>query len=172
MNEREFLPLAIAVLTVSDTRTEADDESGRTLVERLTAAGHRLAQRAIVPDNIYRIRAALSGWIADPQIQVILTTGGTGVTGRDSTPEAVRPLFDKELSGFGELFRMLSWEEIGTATLQSRALGGLANATFIFCLPGSAGACRTGWDRILRTQLDIRTQPCNFVELLPRLRER
>lgn len=172
MNEREFLPLAIAVLTVSDTRTEADDESGRTLVERLTAAGHRLAQRAIVPDNIYRIRAVLSGWIADPQIQVILTTGGTGVTGRDSTPEAVRPLFDKELSGFGELFRMLSWEEIGTATLQSRALGGLANATFIFCLPGSAGACRTGWDRILRTQLDIRTQPCNFVELLPRLRER
>lgn len=172
MNEREFLPLAIAVLTVSDTRTEADDESGRTLVERLTAAGHRLAQRAIVPDNIYRIRAVLSGWIADPQIQVILTTGGTGVTGRDSTPEAVRPLFDKELDGFGELFRMLSWEEIGTATLQSRALGGLANATFIFCLPGSAGACRTGWDRILRTQLDIRTQPCNFVELLPRLRER
>ncbi|MGB4947881.1 MAG: molybdenum cofactor biosynthesis protein B [Candidatus Competibacter denitrificans] len=172
MNEREFLPLAIAVLTVSDTRTEADDESGRTLVERLTAVGHRLAQRAIVPDNIYRIRAVLSGWIADPQIQVILTTGGTGVTGRDSTPEAVRPLFDKELSGFGELFRMLSWEEIGTATLQSRALGGLANATFIFCLPGSAGACRTGWDRILRTQLDIRTQPCNFVELLPRLRER
>lgn len=172
MNQHEFLPLAIAVLTVSDTRTEADDVSGRTLIERLTAAGHRLAERAIVPDNIYRIRAVVSGWIADPEIQVILTTGGTGVTGRDSTPEAIRPLFDKELGGFGELFRMLSWEEIGTATLQSRALGGLANATFIFCLPGSSGACRTGWDRILQTQLDVRTQPCNFVELLPRLRER
>ena len=172
MGEREFLPLAIAVLTVSDTRTEADDVSGRTLAERLTAAGHRLAQRAIAPDNIYRIRAVVSGWIADPEIQVILTTGGTGVTGRDSTPEAIRPLFDKELEGFGELFRMLSWEEIGTATLQSRALAGLANATFIFCLPGSSGACRTGWDRILQTQLDVRTQPCNFVELLPRLRER
>lgn len=172
MNQREFLPLAIAVLTVSDTRTEADDVSGRTLAERLTAAGHRLAQRAIAPDNIYRIRAVVSGWIADPEIQVILTTGGTGVTGRDSTPEAIRPLFDKELEGFGELFRMLSWEEIGTATLQSRALAGLANATFIFCLPGSSGACRTGWDRILQTQLDVRTQPCNFVELLPRLRER
>ena len=172
MNEREFLPLAIAVLTVSDTRTEDDDTSGRILVERLTAAGHRLADRAIVPDNIYRIRAVVSGWIADPAVAVVLITGGTGMTGRDSTPEAVQPLLDKEITGFGELFRMLSWEEIGASTLQSRALGGLANATFVFCLPGSTGACRTGWDRILQAQLDARTQPCNFVELLPRLRER
>ncbi len=137
MSEQAFLPLAIAVLTVSDTRTEADDASGRILVERLTAAGHHLANRAIVADDIYRIRATVSAWIADPAVQVILITGGTGVTGRDSTPEALRPLLDKELEGFGELFRMLSWEEIGTSTLQSRALGGLANATFIFCLPGS-----------------------------------
>lgn len=172
MNEREFLPLAIAVLTVSDTRTEDDDTSGRILVERLTAAGHRLADRAIVPDNIYRIRAVVSGWIADPAVAVVLITGGTGMTGRDSTPEAIRPLLDKEITGFGELFRMLSWEEIGASTLQSRALGGLANATFVFCLPGSTGACRTGWDRILQAQLDARTQPCNFVELLPRLQER
>ncbi len=172
MNKREFLPLAIAVLTVSDTRTEDDDTSGRILVERLTAAGHRLADRAIVPDNIYRIRAVVSGWIADPAVAVVLITGGTGMTGRDSTPEAVRPLLDKEITGFGELFRMLSWEEIGASTLQSRALGGLANATFVFCLPGSTGACRTGWDRILQAQLDARTQPCNFVELLPRLQER
>ncbi|HRD66673.1 MAG TPA: molybdenum cofactor biosynthesis protein B [Candidatus Competibacter sp.] len=172
MNEHEFLPLTIAVLTVSDTRTEADDASGQILVERLTVAGHRLANRVIVPDDIYRIRAVVSGWIADPAIQVVLTTGGTGMTGRDSTPEAVRPLLDKEIDGFGELFRMLSWEEIGTSTLQSRALGGLANATFVFCLPGSTGACRTGWDRILQAQLDARTRPCNLVELLPRLRER
>lgn len=172
MSEREFLPLAIAVLTVSDTRTEADDTSGRALVERLTAAGHRLASRAIAPDDIYRIRAVVSGWIADPAVSVVLVTGGTGMTGRDSTPEAVRPLLDKEITGFGELFRMLSWEEIGASTLQSRALGGLANATFIFCLPGSTGACRTGWDRILQAQLDARTRPCNLVELLPRLRER
>jgi molybdenum cofactor biosynthesis protein B len=172
MNETAFLPLAIAVLTVSDTRTEADDASGRTLVERLTAAGHRLADRALVPDDIYRIRAVLSGWIADPEVAVVLVTGGTGMTGRDSTPEAVRPLLDKEITGFGELFRMLSWEEIGPSTLQSRTLAGLANTTFIFCLPGSTGACRTGWDRILQPQLDARTRPCNFVELLPRLRER
>ncbi|MBL8258494.1 MAG: molybdenum cofactor biosynthesis protein B [Candidatus Competibacteraceae bacterium] len=172
MNETGFLPLAIAVLTVSDTRTEADDSSGKTLVERLTAAGHRLAARAIVSDDVYRIRAVVSGWIADPEIAVVLATGGTGMTGRDSTPEAVRPLLDKEITGFGELFRLLSWEEIGASTLQSRALGGLANATFVFCLPGSTGACRTGWDRILQPQLDARTRPCNFVELLPRLRER
>ena len=172
MNEREFQPLAIAVLTVSDTRTLADDASGQTLVERLTGAGHQLAERAIVPDDIYQIRAVLSRWIADPAVQVVLTTGGTGMTGRDSTPEAVRPLFDKTIEGFGELFRMLSWEEIGTSTLQSRALGGLANGTFIFCLPGSTGACRTGWDRILQAQLDARTRPCNLLELLPRLQER
>ncbi|HRW66462.1 MAG TPA: molybdenum cofactor biosynthesis protein B [Candidatus Competibacter sp.] len=171
MNECKFLPLAMAVLTVSDTRTLADDASGQTLAERLTAAGHRLADRTIVPDDIYRIRAVVSGWIADPTVQAILITGGTGMTGRDSTPEAIRPLLDKEIDGFGELFRMLSWEEIGTSTLQSRALGGLANTTFIFCLPGSTGACRTGWDRILQAQLDARTRPCNLVELLPRLRE-
>lgn len=171
MGEREFLPLAIAVLTVSDTRTLADDASGQTLVERLSSAGHRLADRNLVSDDIYRIRAVVSGWIADPNVQVVLITGGTGMTGRDSTPEAIRPLLDKEINGFGELFRMLSWEEIGTSTLQSRALAGLANATFIFCLPGSTGACRTGWDRILQAQLDARTHPCNLVELLPRLRE-
>ena len=172
MNDAEFTPLAIAVLTVSDSRTEADDASGRTLVERLTAAGHQLAARAIVPDDIYRIRAVVSGWIADPAVNIVLITGGTGMTGRDSTPEAIRPLLDKEIDGFGELFRMLSWEEIGASTLQSRAVGGLANATFIFCLPGSTGACRTGWDRILQVQLDARTRPCNLVDLLPRLRER
>jgi molybdenum cofactor biosynthesis protein B len=171
VNTIEFQSLNIAVLTVSDTRTLADDASGQTLVERLTGAGHRLAERAIVPDDVYQIRAILSRWIADPAVQVVLATGGTGMTGRDSTPEAVRPLLDKEIAGFGELFRMLSWEEIGTSTLQSRALGGLANATFIFCLPGSTGACRTGWDRILQAQLDARSRPCNLVELLPRLRE-
>lgn len=172
MSEAHFLPLAIAVLTVSDTRTQADDASGQVLIERLTAAGHRLADRAIVPDDIYRIRAVVSAWIAHPEVAVVLVTGGTGMTGRDSTPEAIRPLLDKEITGFGELFRWLSWEEIGPSTLQSRALGGMANATFIFCLPGSTGACRTGWDRILQPQLDARTRPCNFVELLPRLRER
>ena len=172
MNQREFQALNIAVLTVSDTRTLADDGSGQTLAERLTGAGHQLAERAIVADDIYQIRAILSRWIADPAVPIILTTGGTGMTGRDSTPEAVRPLLDKEIDGFGELFRMLSWEEIGTSTLQSRALAGLANATFIFCLPGSTGACRTGWDRILQAQLDARSRPCNLVELLPRLRER
>jgi molybdopterin adenylyltransferase len=172
VNQAEFLPLAIAVLTVSDSRTEVDDTSGRILVERLTAAGHRLADRAIVPDDIYRIRAVVSGWIADPAVRVVVSTGGTGLTGRDSTPEAIRPLLDREIEGFGELFRVLSWEEIGAATLQSRALAGLANATFVFCLPGSTGACRTGWDRILQPQLDARTQPCNLVGLAPRLRER
>ena len=171
MNTIEFQPLNIAVLTVSDTRTLADDASGQTLVERLTGAGHQLAERAIVPDDVYQIRAILSRWIADPAVQVVLATGGTGMTGRDNTPEAMRPLLDKHIEGFGELFRMLSWEEIGTSTLQSRALGGLANATFIFCLPGSTGACRTGWDRILQAQLDARSRPCNLVELLPRLRE-
>ena len=172
MSEREFLPLSIAVLTVSDTRAEADDVSGQTLVDRLLAAGHYLAGRAMAPDDIYQIRAVVSAWIADAAVQIVLITGGTGVTGRDRTPEAIRPLLDREIDGFGELFRMVSWEEIGTSTLQSRALGGLANATFIFCLPGSTGACRTGWDRILQPQLDARTRPCNLIELLPRLRER
>lgn len=159
-------PLAVAVLTISDTRTEATDRSGQALVERLTAAGHRLADRQIIPDDIYRIRAVVAAWIADPEIQVVLTTGGTGFTGRDSTPEAVKVLLDKEIEGFGELFRQLSWEEIGSSTVQSRCLGGLANATVVFCLPGSTGACRTGWDGILAEQLDSRHKPCNFANLV------
>lgn len=159
-------PLAVAVLTISDTRTEATDRSGQSLVERLTTAGHRLADRQIVPDDIYRIRAVVAAWIADPEIQVVLTTGGTGFTGRDSTPEAVKVLLDKEIEGFGELFRQLSWEEIGSSTVQSRCLGGLANATVVFCLPGSTGACRTGWDGILAEQLDSRHKPCNFANLV------
>ena len=171
MSITEFLPLNIAVLTVSDTRTEADNASGQTLVERLTAAGHRLAEKAIVPDDIYRIRSILSRWIADPEIQAVLVTGGTGITGRDSTPEAARPLLDKEIEGFGELFRMLSWEEIGTSTLQSRALGGLANATLIFCLPGSTGACRDAWDGLLELEFDSRHKPCSIAGALPRLRD-
>ena len=170
--DREFIPVRIAVLTVSDSRTEETDTSGRTLVERLSAAGHVLAARQIVPDNIYRMRAVISGWIDDPDVNVIITTGGTGMTGRDSTPEAVRPLLDKELEGIGELFRWLSYRDIKTSTVASRALGGVANATFIFCLPGSTGACRTGWDEIIEPQLDYRNRPCNMVELLPRLTER
>jgi molybdenum cofactor biosynthesis protein B len=171
-DENGFLPLSIAVLTVSDTRTEADDKSGKLLVERLKAAGHRLADKQIVPDDIYRIRAIVSQWIVDEAVQVIISTGGTGITGRDTTPEAVRPLLDMELEGFGELFRYLSYEEIGSSTIQSRATGGLANGTLIFVVPGSSGACRTAWDKILVQQLDLRQKPCNFVSLLPRLRER
>lgn len=170
-SERAFVPLHIAVLTVSDTRTEENDVSGRMLAERLAAAGHRLADKRIVPDDIYRIRAVVSGWIADDSVQVVLTTGGTGVTGRDGTPEAVRPLFDKVLDGFGELFRMISYEEIRSSSLQSRAIAGVANGTYVFCLPGSSGACRTGWDRLIAPQLDYRTRPCNLVELMPRLLE-
>ena len=168
---RDFRPLAIAVLTVSDTRTEQDDTSGQVLVARLTEAGHRLAAKRIVPDDIYRIRAAVSDWIADEGVNVVITTGGTGVTGRDGTPEAVSVLFDKTLDGFGEVFRALSFEEIKTSTMQSRAIAGVANGTYIFCLPGSTGACRTGWDRLIRDQLDCRTRPCNLVELMPRLKE-
>ncbi len=168
---REFLPLDIAVLTVSDSRTEADDKSGKTLVERLTAAGHRLAEKAIEPDDRFRIRATLSRWIADPDIQVVITTGGTGLTGRDGTPEAVRVLFDKTIEGFGEMFRMLSFQDIGTSTIQSRAIAGLANGTVIFCLPGSSGACRDGWDKLISHQLDARTAPCNLVEVMPRFLE-
>lgn len=167
----DFIPLNIAVLTVSDTRSEADDTSGRTLVERLEAAGHRLAAKAIEPDDIYRLRARVSAWIADPGVHAVISTGGTGVTGRDGTPEAIQILLDKEIEGFGEIFRMLSYEEIGTSTLQSRALAGVANATYVFCLPGSSGACRTGWDRLIQQQLDIRTRPCNLAQLIPRLRE-
>ncbi len=169
--ERQFIPLRIAVLTISDTRTEETDTSGKMLVERLTKAGHELAEKLIVPDDIYRIRAAVSRWIADPAVNVVLTTGGTGVTGRDGTPEAVKPLFDKEIEGFGEVFRTVSYEQIRTSTLQSRALAGVANATYIFCVPGSSSACRTAWDRLIEQQLDYRTRPCNLVELMPRLLE-
>lgn len=167
-----FVSLSIAVLTVSDSRTEADDKSGKLLAARLTEAGHRLAEKQIVKDDIYQVRAVVSRWIADPEIKVIITTGGTGITGRDQTPEAVRPLLDSELEGFGELFRYLSWEEIGSSTIQSRAVGGVANGTLVFVLPGSSGACRTAWDRILEPQLNIGTKPCNFVSLIPRLSER
>ena len=170
--QQEFKPLNIAVLTVSDSRSEADDASGRVLVERLQEAGHRLAEKLIVPDDIYQLRAVVSRWIADEAVNVVISTGGTGLTGRDSTPEAIRVLLDKEIEGFGEIFRWLSWEEVGTSTLQSRCLAGLANGTYIFCLPGSTGACRTGWDRLIKVQLDCRTRPCNLVELLPRVRER
>ena len=170
-SQREFQPLSIAVLTVSDTRTPASDKSGALLVERLKQAGHREAAREIVPDDIYRIRAVVSAWIADPDINAVITTGGTGVTGRDGTPEAVQPLLDKALEGFGEVFRHLSWGEIGTSTIQSRALAGVANGTYVFCLPGSSHACATGWDRLIAQQLDIRTRPCNLAELMPRLGE-
>lgn len=168
---REFLALDIAVLTVSDSRTEETDTSGKVLIDRLESAGHKLAEKKIVPDNIYQIRAALSAWIAADWVQAVITTGGTGVTGRDGTPEAVLPLLDKEIEGFGELFRSLSFQEIGTSTIQSRALSGVANGTYIFCLPGSSGACRTGWDHIIKEQLDYRQRPCNLVELMPRLLE-
>lgn len=170
--ERQFLPLQIAVLTITDTRIEETDTSGKTLVERLTKAGHRLAEKLIVPDDIYKIRAAVSRWIADPEVHVVLTTGGTGVTGRDGTPEAIKPLLDKEIEGFGETFRMLSYAEIKTSTIQSRAIAGVANATYVFCLPGSSGACKTGWDQLIEAQLDYRTRPCNLAELMPRLLER
>jgi len=169
--ERAFVPLSIAVLTVSDSRTEDNDTSGKALVQRLTEAGHRLAEKVIVPDDIYAIRAIVSRWIADSGEQVVITTGGTGVTGRDGTPEAVKVLLDKELEGFGEIFRMISYEEIQTSTIQSRAVGGVANATLVFCVPGSSGACRTAWDKLISHQLDYRTRPCNFVELMPRLTE-
>ena len=165
-------PLAIAVLTVSDTRAERDDASGDLLRERLLAAGHRAADRAIERDDIYCIRARVSQWIADAAIDVVIATGGTGLTGRDRTPEALLPLFDKTIEGFGELFRHVSYGEIGSSTVQSRAIGGLANGTLIFALPGSRNACATGWDKILGNQLDIDFKPCNFAELIPRFKER
>jgi molybdenum cofactor biosynthesis protein B len=169
--QRTFQPLDIAVLTVSDSRTEETDRSGQTLVALLTEAGHLLAEKAIVRDDVYAIRAVVARWIAEEGVHVVITTGGTGVTGRDGTPEAVGPLLDKEISGFGELFRHLSYEEIRTSSLQSRALAGVANGTYVFCLPGSTGACRTAWTRLIREQLDYRTRPCNLVELMPRLLE-
>jgi len=155
--------LNIAVLTVSDTRTEANDTSGQYLAEVLQRAGHRLADKQIVPDDIYRLRAQVSQWIADNAVHVVLTTGGTGFSGRDSTPEALAPLFDKQVEGFGELFRAVSYDEIGSSTIQSRALAGLANNTLICCMPGSTGACRTAWEKILGEQLDAGFKPCNFV---------
>ena len=167
-----FIPLTLCVLTVSDTRTAANDSSGDYLVEALTAAGHRLHERAIRPDDRYKLRALVSAWIAEGGIDGIIVTGGTGFTGRDSTPEALLPLLDKEMSGFGEMFRALSFEEIGTSTMQSRAFAGLANGTFLFALPGSTSACRTGWEKLIRAQLDSRTKPCNLANLRPRLRER
>ncbi len=170
--QQDFLPLNIAVMTISDSRTEENDTAGKLLVERLTAAGHQLAEKKIVIDNVYKIREVLSRWIADPEVNAIVTTGGTGLTGRDSTPEAAQPLFDKTIDGFGELFRALSYELIKTSALQSRALAGLANGTPIFCLPGSPGACKDGWDGIIQHQLDVRHKPCNLVELMPRFLEK
>jgi molybdenum cofactor biosynthesis protein B len=166
-----FQPLQIAVLTVSDSRTAADDRSGELLVSRLQAAGHRLADRALVVDDARVIASQLRRWIDDPQVDVVLTTGGTGVTGRDVTPEALEGVAEKLIPGFGELFRMLSYDKIGTSALQSRATAGVAKGTYLFALPGSPGACKDGWDGILQAQLDIRHRPCNFAELLPRLRE-
>jgi molybdenum cofactor biosynthesis protein B len=169
---REFLPVNIAILTISDSRDEQSDKSGKLLVGRLSDAGHRLAEKRIVPDDIYRIRAIVSQWIADPGVNVVITTGGTGVTGRDGTPEAIAPLLDKRLDGFGEMFRSISYNDIKTSTLQSRALAGVANGTYVFCVPGSSGACATAWDDLISAQLDLRTRPCNLVELMPRLLEK
>jgi molybdopterin adenylyltransferase len=168
---RDLKPLRLAVLTVSDTRDEATDKSGALLVERLRKAGHLLAEKAIVRDDVYAIRAIVSRWIAASDVEVVIATGGTGLTGRDGTPEAISPLLDKEIGGFGELFRTISYEEIGASSLQSRCLAGVANATYIFCLPGSSGACATGWDKLIGPQLDSRTRPCNLAELIPRLKE-
>ncbi len=166
-----FLPLTLCVLTVSDTRTADNDSSGDFLVDALQASGHRLHARALLPDDRYRLRALVSAWIAEPAVDGVLVTGGTGFTGRDSTPEALLPLLDKQMPGFGEMFRAVSVEEIGTASLQSRAFAGVANATFLFALPGSTSACRTAWEKIIVHQLDARTRPCNLAGLRPRLRE-
>jgi molybdenum cofactor biosynthesis protein B len=168
---KAFLPLSLCVMTVSDSRTLANDTSGDYLIDALQAEGHVLYARALLPDDKYQLRAQASAWIADGDVDGILVTGGTGFTGRDSTPEALLPLLDKQMTGFGELFRALSFEEIGTSTLQSRAFAGLANATFLFAVPGSTSACRTAWEKIIRAQLDARTMPCNLVNLKPRLLE-
>jgi molybdenum cofactor biosynthesis protein B len=168
---KDFIPLRIAVLTVSDTREIKDDKSGSTLVERLEAAGHKLAARAIVIDDVEKIRTQMRAWIADPAIDVVISTGGTGFTGRDVTPEAVEPLFEKRMDGFATLFLMISHAKIGTSAIQTRATAGVAGATYIFCLPGSPGACKDAWDGILLHQLDYRYRPCNFVEIMPRLDE-
>ncbi|MES9941346.1 MAG: molybdenum cofactor biosynthesis protein B [Candidatus Thiodiazotropha sp. 6PLUC2] len=170
-NEHQFIPLNISVMTVSDTRTEENDKSGQKLKSLLEKDGHKMADKRIVPDDRYAIRAVVSEWIVNPDVQVVITTGGTGLTGRDGTPEAVAPLLDKVIDGFGEMFRVLSFETIGTSTMQSRTLAGVANGTFIFCLPGSTGACMDGWSKLISAQLDYRTRPCNLVELMPRLLE-
>ena len=168
---KSFVPLRIAVLTVSDTRSLTDDKSGSTLAERITKAGHAVAARAIVTDDVEKIRARIKQWIADPAVDVVITTGGTGFTGRDVTPEAIEPLFEKRMDGFATLFLMVSHAKIGTSAIQTRATAGVAGATYIFCLPGSPGACRDAWDEILVHQLDYRYRPCNFVEIMPRLDE-
>jgi molybdenum cofactor biosynthesis protein B len=168
----DFIELNIAVLTVSDTRNDTNDISGNTLVEKIQQAGHKVIEKKIVADNIYMIRAVVSQWIVEEQINVIVTTGGTGVTGRDGTPEAIAPLLDKVLDGFGEIFRWLSYADIQTSTIQSRAISGVANGTYIFCLPGSSSACRMAWDSLIQAQLDSRTRPCNLVQLMPRLLEK
>lgn len=167
----DFIPLALCVLTVSDTRDASSDSSGDYLAQALQAEGHRLAERALLRDDTYAIRALVARWIAEPDVDGVLVTGGTGFTGRDSTPEALAPLLDKQMPGFGELFRAISVAEIGTSSLQSRAFAGLSNATFVFALPGSTSACRTAWDGIVRAQLDARTRPCNLATLKPRLKE-
>lgn len=168
----DFVPLHICVLTVSDTRGPDNDSSGDYLVSSLADAGHHLHERRIERDDRYRLRAVVAGWIADAEVNAIIITGGTGFTGRDSTPEAILPLLDKEMPGFGEVFRWLSYDEIGTSTMQSRAFAGLSNHTFVFCLPGSTSACRLAWDKLLQPQLDSRTRPCNLPGLIPRLGER
>jgi molybdenum cofactor biosynthesis protein B len=168
---RPFIPVRIAVLTVSDTRTQKTDKSGPLLVSMIEEAGHELAEHAIVEDDAKAIRKQVKRWIKDPEVDVVITTGGTGFTGRDVTPEAVKPLFEKEIDGFSALFHMLSYEKVGTSTVQSRACGGVANGTYIFCVPGSPGACRDAWEGILKFQLDNRHRPCSFVEIMPRLSE-
>jgi len=169
--QRPFVPVGIAVLTVSDTRTLDDDKSGDTLAGRIAEAGHRLAARAIVADDKAKIRDTVEGWTRDPAVDVVITTGGTGFTGRDVTPDALEPLFEKRMDGFSAVFHRISYDKIGTSTIQSRATAGLANATFIFVLPGSPGACKDAWDGILKAQLDYRNMPCNFIEIMPRLDE-
>jgi molybdenum cofactor biosynthesis protein B len=168
---RQFVPLRIAVLTISDTRALEDDKSGATLVERIEKAGHAIAARAIVTDDVEKIRAQVKEWVANPAIDVVVTTGGTGFTGRDVTPEAIEPLFEKRMDGFATMFLLVSQAKIGTSAIQTRATAGVAGSTYIFCLPGSPGACRDGWDEILVHQLDYRYRPCNFVEIMPRLDE-
>jgi molybdopterin adenylyltransferase len=168
---RSFRPVRIAVLTISDSRALAEDKSGALLSQLLTEAGHELADRKLVRDEIAEIQAAVKGWVADPLIDAIITTGGTGLTGRDITPEAVRPILEKEIDGFSVVMHMISFQKIGTSTVQSRSLAGVANATYIFCLPGSPGACRDAWEGILKQQFDFRHRPCNFVEIMPRLNE-